>query len=169
MNNPMRNPPQPHFDVWLPALQSGLISLGDLVAWADAQILDLTEPPYWLIELSLSNDMEGFFKAWSVAKPFEFCDQMDPHQFSKKIQLGMLFECYLIGQLLINDLLLEAGKWVDPSRPSDVPECEVFFALLNEIEGAQTPDPKVIAEVHQIFAPLHQLALLLLPLLPKRA
>jgi hypothetical protein len=37
--------PAPRFDLWCPAVEAGLLPLPRLVAWADEQILRLSEPP----------------------------------------------------------------------------------------------------------------------------
>jgi hypothetical protein len=53
-------------------------------------------------------------------------------------------------------LLLEAGQFADCGA-GDLPECEAFFVLLNEVEGRgfTRPSSRPLAErVRELFAPM---------------
>lgn len=45
------------------ALEAGAVSLAEVVAWADREILGLPAVPSWIIELSLSNNADGAARA----------------------------------------------------------------------------------------------------------
>jgi hypothetical protein len=41
------------------ALESGLKTVPEVIAWADENIMQLESPPYWLLELSLMRKVKG--------------------------------------------------------------------------------------------------------------
>jgi hypothetical protein len=153
--------PEPHFNVWLPALETGVLQLRDLIKWADLEIMRLPTPPRWLLELSLATDDEGVRRAWEMVPegrasgPF---DNTDPRQF----HLGLLYLEYEAGRLALEELLSNAGYEADPSS-AGIPEPEEFYLLLNELNGGRggptRPSEGPLEDrVRDLFAPLAEKA-----------
>ena len=149
----METPPQSHFELWIPAVATGLLPLPRLIAWADAQITRLREPPRWLIELSLSSDVESLLCARKYAPEAVLREKFDPD----RIHLGALYLAFERGLIPMQTLLAEAGQWADNRASNNLPECEAFFYLLNEIDGGgpTRPSDKPLADrVRELFEPM---------------
>src|SRR6187397_447974 len=82
--------PTPRFDLWCPAVEAGLLALPRLVTWADEQILRLSEPPLWLIELSLATDETGLRLA-RARVPEALVPWAGPTVDESRIYLGCLY------------------------------------------------------------------------------
>jgi hypothetical protein len=136
-------------------MEAGLLPLPRLVAWADEQILRLSEPPLWLIELSLATDEAGLRRArervprTSVPLAGRTVDE-------SRNYLGCLYLAFERGLLTMARLLREAGDFTDPPS-GDVPGCETFYLLLNEIDrrGPTRRGKGPLADrVRDLFAPM---------------
>lgn len=161
----MKALPEPHFDLWIPAVATGLLPLARLIAWADQQIMRLREPPPWLIELSLCTDVERLLRAREYV-PEDACRE----EFDQgRVHLGAMYLAFERGLLPMNKLLLEAGQFADCCSSTGLPDCEAFFLLLNEIDGGgpTMPSDRPLAErVQELFAPMIEEARVALVNLP---
>lgn len=149
----METLPEPHFDLWIPAVATGLLPHRRLVAWADEQIMRLSEPPRWLLELSLATSVEGLERAREYVPDGTGREQFD----QRRIHLGSMYLAFERGLMPIEKLLLEAGQFADCCGSNNLPECEAFFLLLNEIDGGgpTRPSSRPLAErVRELFAPM---------------
>jgi hypothetical protein len=160
--------PTPHFNLWVPALETGLLSLSQLIRWADGQIERLAQPPLWLLELSLATDVGGVRKAWDAVPDRPASEPAESHD-PREIHLGLLYLDYEAGRLPLTELLLRAGDYADGNGYGGaVPECEAFYLLLNEAEGRSTLPRGVRPleeRVRQLFAPIVAKARATLPYL----
>jgi hypothetical protein len=124
-----------------------------LIAWADEHILRLPEPPRWLIELSLATDVRGLERAREYLPKGTRREKFD----QRRIHLGTMYLAFERGLLPMDRLLLDAGQYADCCGSSNLPECEAFFVLLNEIEGTglTLPSDRPLEErVCELFAPM---------------
>lgn len=162
-------------NLWLlaTAVEIEYVSLTDLVAWADRQVLRLESPPSWLLDLSLARTKEDawglLLLAWdrhmeSVGTSLPGFEEHD------NLRVGFLYLRFERGDLSMAELLTLAGQYGD-APGCEVP-CESFYLLLNEIDGGPTlPSDRPLDErVSELFAPMAQRARqyldLLSPLLP---
>lgn len=152
--------PIPRFDLWIPAIETGLLPLSQLVAWADTCIERLSQPPAWIIELCLAKDLEG------VRQARELVNSQAPasagNAFDKdRIYLGSLYIAYERGRMHLEDLLLSAGAFTDVRVGDGLPPCEAFYALLAELMAdvsTRMNDREFLGRVRDIFAPMAELA-----------
>lgn len=134
-------------------MDTGLLPLPRLIAWADEQIMRLREPPRWLLELSLATSVEGIERAREYVPEGVGREQFD----QRRIHLGSLYLAFEQGLLPTDKLLLEVGQFSDCCGSNAVPECEAFYLLLNEIDGGgpTRPSHRPFAErVRELFAPM---------------
>lgn len=102
--------------IYAKAIDSGYVSLVDLVAWADQQVLQVDQPPHWLLELCLARtEQEASGALW-----MERNRQMgtvghewpDPARHDD-IYLGFLYLRFERGDLTMAELLELAGRYSD--------------------------------------------------------
>ena len=139
-----------------------------LVAWADEQILRLDEPPLWLIELSLATDEAGLLRA-RARVPDASGSVAGRGLDESRVYLGCLYLAFERGLLTMARLLHEAGDFTDPPS-GDVPGCETFYLLLNEIDGrgpTRRGKGPVGDRVRDLFAPMAREARAALAELPR--
>jgi len=152
----MDQQPNPRFDLWVPAIDAGLLRVEKLVAWADEQIAQMDKPSLWLIELSCARNAEGVRRARASVPGYAARDPSD--EFDERlIYLGSLYLAYETGRLPMDKLLLEAGRFADGRSGGGVPECEAFYYLLNEIDGGgptRQSDRPLADRVQDLFAPM---------------
>lgn len=113
----------------------------------------LREPPPWLIELSLSTDVERLLRAREYVPEDARREEFD----QRRIHLGSMYLAFERGLIPMDKLLLEAGQFSDCCGSSNLPECEAFFLLLNEIDGGgpTIPSDKPLADrVRELFGPM---------------
>jgi hypothetical protein len=156
--------------VWAVALESGYISLSDIVAWADRQVLHVSSPPSWIIDLCLARtpeDAQGLLMAaW-----YRYLESPGPTRPGSEayddLYMGFLYLRFQRGDLSMAEMLNLAGRYSD-SRGCGIP-CEDFFLLLNEIDGGgpTIPSDRPLSErVAELFAPMEETARRHLDLLP---
>lgn len=113
----------------------------------------LSEPPLWLIELSLATDCNGLERARNTVP-----ERASRETFNqRRIHMGFLYLAFENGRLPMEQLLLEAGQFADDCGSTSLPECEAFFLLLNELDGGGpiVPSNRPLAErVRDLFAPM---------------
>ena len=147
--------PEPHFNVWIAALETGVLSLHDLIQWTDEEIMRLPTPPRWLLELSLATDIDGVRGAWAAVPEGSRSgplDNADPRQ----LHLGLLYLEHEAGHLSLHELLSKAGYEADPPS-AGIPEPEAFYYLLNELDGGGPTRPSnrpLEDRVRELLAPL---------------
>jgi hypothetical protein len=145
--------PEPHFDLWIPALETGLLPLPRLISWADEQIVRLREPPRWLLELSLVTSSDGLERAREYVP-----EGTEREKFNRRrVYVGSLYLAYEQGRIPMDKMLLDAGRFADCHGSNDLPECEAFFLLLNQIDGGgpARPSNRPLAErVRELFTPM---------------
>jgi hypothetical protein len=105
--------------------------------------------------LSLATDADGLRRAWARvpddAAPLGVA-ALDP----SRIYLGCLYLDFERGLRTMRRLLQEAGDFTDPPS-GDVPGCETFYLLLNEIDGRGPTRPgsgPLGERVRDLFAPM---------------
>lgn len=111
---------------------SGYFSKKDWQEWADKRIMRSGKLDDWLINVSLSRDIDELSKA--------LCDLLidESHRiksippFSDAV-IGYFYLKYLDGKLSLQDLLLKSGDEADGGEGASV-ECEKFYAILNDVE-----------------------------------
>jgi hypothetical protein len=140
------------------ALESGCLPFADIVAWADRQVLDLESPPTWLLDLCLARTKEEAFGALYQAhyRCEELAGSFGPVTLdSHGLYLGILYVRHEQGELSLAELLRMAGDYADANI--DIPSCESFYYLLNEIDGGgpTIPSDRPLKErVAELFAPM---------------
>ena len=119
--------------LWIRSVACGVLPLDRLIEWADREIMRLEQPPLWLLKLSTARNVDGLRDALDAVEE----DRQAPNRWHRNeaIFLGGLYLVYENGQLSIGELLKRAGKFADGSGGGDVPDCEAFYAQLNEGEG----------------------------------
>jgi len=146
--------PLPLFELWVPATETGALPVDRLVQWADEQIARLDKPPFWLLELATANDVEGIRVAMrSVSLP-DCPRKPGDHDV---IYLGCLYLCFQAGRITLFDLLQRAGSYSDCRSGNWIPDCETFYALLNELDGGgpTIPSDRPLKErVAALFSPM---------------
>ena len=156
----MVTPPVPRFEIWIPAVEAGLLPLHRLVEWADEQIAELPAPPLWLIEMSLARGVDGLYRA--KEKVPEHAAPAAGENFDRhEIYLGCLYLAYEAGRLPMGRMLWEAGDYADGQGGHGIPDCETFYLLLNEIDGGgpTMPSARPLADrVRELFAPMAEQA-----------
>jgi hypothetical protein len=153
-------PPPIPFDVWVAALDSGYLPHNVFVAWADRCIDVDPYQPRWVLDLSLSRDSDeaqGILRVeWSRRSELPGGD-VPPLGEPSGLHLGLLYLAHTAGRLSMEELLSEAGQYADGSGGGQVPECEAFYMLLNEIDGGgptRTTHRPLADRVAELFAPM---------------
>jgi hypothetical protein len=171
------------FRVWIAAVESKYWRFADLVAWADDQIPQRDPPPRWLLNVSLALTPDAAASALGRALDDyiqRFGDGGDPSLHPARLYIGFLYLRVGRGDLPLATALAEAGYKADAVAYKEAggvvavgTQCEVFFALLNEVERGAPPEPptdRPLAErVAAVFEPYARLARGQLHLLPRLA
>jgi hypothetical protein len=150
------------FWIWAVALESGFLSWTELERWADAEIARLDAPPAWLLDLSLAGSSEEairiLWQGWSrhgEARGFGLGEGWERGELT----LGFLYLRFERGEVSMAELLKLAGDEADALDCGI--DCEVFYLLLNEIDGGGpiVPSSRPLAErVAELFSPFAELA-----------
>jgi hypothetical protein len=111
-------------------IEAGLISYKHYVLFCDEMINKLENPPYWIIELSLTktqNDALRIVNEFAESEPFE------NHPELNDFYLACLFLRYKHREISWASFLFSAGNYSD-GYPSSM-HCEYFYDLLNAYEN----------------------------------
>jgi hypothetical protein len=152
------------------ATDSEYLSLSDLVAWVDQQVLRLESPPSWLLDVCIAKTQEEaldpMLLAWN--RHIESAGHNGPDDVSRhRLYLGFLYLRYERGDLTMTELLRLAGRYSDGSDCGI--DCEALYLLLNEIDGSGTTIPSdhpLADRVTELFGPMAEPARQCLDLLP---
>jgi hypothetical protein len=160
------------FDVWIAALDSGYVTHDAFTRWADRRIDVDPFQSRWILDLSLSRDADEATRVLRI----EWSRQSDSPARDLPLlcepaglHLGFLYLAFEGGQVSMDELLLAAGRYADNKACGQVPECEAFYLLLNEIDGGgptRKSDRPLPDRVAELFAPLAAQARSALPHLP---
>jgi hypothetical protein len=171
------------FRVWMAAVASEYLPLADLVAWADDQIPRRDPPPRWLLNVSLAPTPDAAASALRRALDDNiqrFGDGGEPSLHPARLYIGFLYLRVGRGDLPLGTALAEAGYEADAVAYKEAggvvgvgTQCEVFFALLTELERGSLPEPPtdrpLAKRVAAVFEPYARLARGQLHLLPQLA
>ncbi|NNB91959.1 hypothetical protein HJC10_40740 [Corallococcus exiguus] len=129
-------------------VRTGLVGLKQLIAWADAWVMKLDEPPLWLLELctvpgtdrahGLLLDMPGIAQLATV----------EERDVEDADHLASLFLRHRDGSISWGDFLLRAGEYLDGK--SGHRQCEEFYMQLNLLERMGFPEDLVQAQREDI-------------------
>jgi hypothetical protein len=141
--------------IWKVALESGYIRSSVWVDWADNQILELDSPPFWVLEMSLIDTVE---KATLLLCNYSRKIQQDTWNRIEcaNLYLGFLYLRFERGDLKLEDLLIQAGKFAD--RRNCKIDCSVFFLLFHEIDSGNYQITVLQKQVGELFEPMVELA-----------
>ncbi|MBZ4336365.1 hypothetical protein [Corallococcus sp. AS-1-12] len=129
-------------------VEMGLVGLKQIIAWADAWVMKLDDPPPWLLEMCTAPDADtalGLIRDIPMlpfpATPEEIREENADH-------LASLFLRYRNGALSWGDFLFQAGQYLDRALRAD--QCERFFMQLNLLERTGFPEDLVQAQREDI-------------------
>jgi hypothetical protein len=168
------------FNFWVfeTALESGYLTLSDIVGWADRRVLNLDSCPSWLFDLCLSKTKDQALETiWTLShqardqpvsketgRPDEPSDR-----YRAEVYLGFLYLRYERGTLSMSELLRLAGEFSIQGGyiPSSI-HSNLFYRMFFEEKyrpsnSCEAPLPKRVADV---LGPMADLALESLELLP---
>jgi hypothetical protein len=149
--------------IWKVALESGYIRSSIWIDWADNQIIELDSPPFWLLEISLIDTIEkATLLLWKQSRQIH---QATWNQIEcAELYLGFLYLRFERGDLMLEDLLMQAGKFAD--RINYKIDCSVFFSLFHEIDSGNYKVTILKARVGKLFEPMVKLTNYYLSKLP---
>jgi len=155
------------------AVSSGFLRVSDLVAWADQQVLRLSSPPGWLLDLCLAKTQDEAVGTLNL----EWNRHMETGghgwpapEIHDDLFMGFLYLRFERGDLALAELLNLAGQHAD--APGYRIDCETFYYMLNELDGGGPTIPSdepLERRVASLFAPMAALARQHLGKLPKPA
>lgn len=141
--------------VWSAALESAYVRPAPWISWADAEILRLESPPFWLLELSLTHTVdEALTVIWQYG-----CNCLSPDVWNRidytGLYLGFLYLRFERNELKLEELLYLSGQRTDRARYEI--DCEAFYLLLNEVDGGGPiipSDRPLVERVTELYAPM---------------
>jgi hypothetical protein len=141
--------------VWACAIEAGYAMPQDWIPWEDKKLLDINEPPIWIIELSVAKSKGEALAALSPAFR-TIPDTSYEHLNRTSLYLGFLYLAYERSDLSLIDLLTTSGKAADNANVAI--DCSAFYSLASQVESGC--DHKSIAErTTSLFAPLKDTAI----------
>jgi hypothetical protein len=149
--------------IWKVALESGYIRSSVWVDWADNKIIELDSPPFWLIEMSVVDTVEkATLLLWKYSRQIQQatwnrieCDEL---------YLGFLYLRFERGDLMLEDLLMLAGKFAD--RGNYKIDCSIFFLLFYEVDSGSSQINILKERIGELFKPMVKLTRYYLEKLP---
>lgn len=119
---------------WLAAARSGFASSEQWKSWADRRIEEADIPDEWLIDVSLAKDLETLTHI--ITSRFGNEEEEASKARTVDTVLGYLWLRYERGDYDLAECLRKAGEYADNWDTSI--ECEVFYALLSDLEAGST-------------------------------
>jgi hypothetical protein len=134
--------------IWLGAGIAGYAEAKDWQAWADAWILALEKPPYWLLEASLAASPEVL---WSIVmeQHFERKPIFGDAPSLGDLVMGFLHLRFLRVDFSLEKFLLEAGITADRNFSNLGPE--TFYGILNDLEVGIISRDRAISEAARLL------------------
>lgn len=131
-------------------VETGLVCYKHYYKWCDHLIMELTEVPEWIIELSVtkySPDAVSIIRKYAYCEPFESFNQICLGDFGT----ACYYLRYQRQELSWASFLLECGQLVDGWDSFGCKEpCEYFFTMLNQLEN-QMYDKQLEKEQQEEF------------------
>ncbi len=144
--------------IWDVAIEREYATAGTWIPWADAMILQLDQPPDWLIDLCVAKSREQAIQA--VHRGLRTLPIGPGEQFDwVGHDLGFLYLCYEYKAITLRELLIKAGSKTDACTHRE--DCSAYYFLLNEIEGQKPILPSkhpISQRIQAIFRPDVELA-----------
>lgn len=159
-------------DLWVmaAAVASEYITMSELAAWAEQEVLRMDSPPTWLLDLCMARTKEValglLWPAWDRRMELLGTTRLGYEKYGDAY-MGFLYLSFDRGNLSMSELLNLAGLYSDCSGYTI--ECEAFYVLLNEIDGGGPTIPSGLPldqRVSELFAPMVSVALRYIHLLP---
>jgi len=144
------------------AMESGLLSIADVVAWADGRILQLDRPPAWLLDLCLARTQDaalGVLSLESNRRVEAGCGPWLDLETRDDLVMGFLYLRFERGDLTMGEMLGFAGAYSDAH--SYRIDCGTFYYMLNEIDGGGpiiASDRPLGERIVDLFTPMAELA-----------
>lgn len=136
-------------------IQSELICYKHYYPWADELILELHQPPAWLLQLALTKHYRHaaeLLQTYVNSPPFE---EMPSVQCSDEF-VACLFLRYLSREISLATFFSDAGMWTDSNGGSFC--CEYFYEQLNKLEDCEYSievEQRLCLEIEDTFADAH--------------
>ena len=112
--------------IWLAAIETGYARDGQWIPWADAKIIQLDEPPLWLLQVCVQQTTE---EAIRVLGPTSYEDRI-------RVRIGFMYLTYERDKTELLPLLSEACRLTEEHDDFRM-ECREFWTL--EKEAAERP------------------------------
>ncbi|MDP5275121.1 hypothetical protein [Chengkuizengella axinellae] len=138
---------------------SGLYNKSEWQKWADERILREQKPKLWLINVSLSRNIDDLSKALSDLMIIEKSSMENEPPFSDAV-IGYYYLKYMSKDISINELLQMSGEEADGGEGA-TKACEEFYEILNKLEGNKDLEfnPNFMKMIEESFEPFKNIAM----------
>ncbi|MEM7583758.1 MAG: hypothetical protein AAF560_10295 [Acidobacteriota bacterium] len=116
------------------AVDAGLVTHRHYMPWCDAIIEVEDDPPYWMLELTVTENPSQAVTILTQAAHGNFQEVWRPGDYGD-FWIGCLFLRYQCREISWATFLRQAGEYADASGAGW--ECEEFYELLNHYELAE--------------------------------
>jgi hypothetical protein len=150
------------WSLWTPALESGYATPDCWQSWADRLIDATSEPPIWLLDLSLAGDhgaAEAALSELGDAELVAICTGEVGHitqlEMAGRRRDDLAAGYHLLklreGRASLSGTLIEIGCFADAAQGISAGQCEIFFDLGNRLSSG-VPEREVLGQLEELLA-----------------